>query len=103
LRETNLEKTTISVKSAALTSPECGCNFNPPFEEARRPDGRPAERHWGATEKRISAQVVLSTSPRPGSATPGRITKGWLERETRSFEIDARRCKPQQAARLKGT
>jgi len=40
--------------------------------------------------------VVLNMSPGPGSANAGRTTEGWLERETRSLEIDARRCKPHQ-------
>jgi len=61
----------------------------------------PPEGNVGGNGRRISAHVVLSMSPRPGSASAGRAIEGRLERETRSLEIDARRCKPQQAARLK--
>jgi len=47
--------------------------------------------------------VVLSTSPGPGSAKAGRTDKGWLERETRTLEIDARRCKPHQVEGLENS
>jgi len=99
--ETGLEKTLITMKFLPLTTPGCGSNFNPPFEEAHQPDGRPAGRQRRATEKRTSAQVVLSTSPRPDSVIAGRTTdKGDSRGRTRSLEIDARRCEPQQATRL---
>ncbi len=86
------------MKYLPLTTPACGSNFNPPFEEAHQPDGRPAGRQRRATEKRTSAQVVLSTSPRPDSVIAGRTTdKGDSRGRTRSLEIDARQCKSQHA------
>ena len=100
-RETGLEKNPITLNFLPLTTPGCGSNFNPPFEEAHQPDGRPAGRQRRATEKRTSTQVVLSTSPRPDSVIAGRTTdKGDSRGRTRSLEIDARRVKPQQATRL---
>ena len=99
--EIGLEKSLITMKSLPLTTPGSGSKFNPPFKEAHQPDGRPAGRQRRVTEKRTSAQVVLSTSPRPDSVIAGRTTdKGDSRGRTRSLEIDARRCKPQQATRL---
>ena len=99
--ETGLEKSLITVDILPLTIPERGSNFDLPLEEAHQPDGRPAGRQRRATEKRTSAQVVLSTSPRPDSVIAGRTTdKGDSRGRTRSLEIDARRCKPHQAIRL---
>ena len=86
------------MKFLPLTTTGCESNFNPPFEEAHQPDGRPAERQRRATEKRESAQVVLSTSPRPDSVIAGRTTdKGDSKGRTRSLEIDAKRCKSRYA------
>ena len=100
--ETGLEKNPITLNCPPLTTPRCGSNFDPPFEEAHQPDGRPAGRQRRATEKRTSTQVVLSTSPRPDSVIAGRTTDtGDSRGRTRSLEIDARRVKPQQATRLK--
>jgi hypothetical protein len=76
LCEIDLEKVILNTKKVPLTIPGFKSNLDPPFEEAHRPDGRPAERHWGVTEKRTSTQVVLSMSPRPGSAITGRTTTG---------------------------
>jgi hypothetical protein len=99
-RETDLEKSRITMKFLPLTTSGGGSKFDPPFEEAHQPDGRPAGRQRRATEKRTSAQVVLSTSPRPDSVNAGRTTdKGDSRGRTRSLEIDARRCKPQQATK----
>ena len=99
--ETGLEISLITTKILPLTTSKSGSNFNPPFEEAHQPDGRPAGRQRRATEKRKSAQVVLSTSPRPDSVYAGRTTeRGDSKGRTRSLEIDARRCKPRQATRL---
>ncbi len=98
--ETGLEKNLITMKFLSLTTSGCGSKFDPPFEEAHQPDGRPAGRQRRATEKRTSAQVVLSTSPRPDSVNAGRTTEtGDSRGRTRSLEIDARRCKPQQATK----
>ncbi len=99
--ETDLEINLITMKFLPLTTPGRESNFNPPFQEAHQPDGRPAGRQRRATEKRESAQVVLSTSPRPDSVIAGRTTdQGDSRGRTRSLEIDAARYKPQQAARL---
>jgi len=99
-RETGLEKNLITMKYLPLTTSGCGSKFDPPFEEAHQPDGRPAGRRRRATEKRTSAQVVLSTSPRPDSVNAGRTTDtGDSRGRTRSLEIDARRVKPQQATK----
>ena len=98
--EIGLEKSLITMKSLPLTTPGSGSKFNPPFKEAHQPDGRPAGRQRRVTEKRTSAQVVLSTSPRPDSVTAGRTTdQGDSRGRMRSLEIDAGRCKP-QAMRL---
>jgi hypothetical protein len=51
LRETGLEKNAITANRTPLTSSRDRSNLNPPFEEARRPDGRPAERHLGGNGK----------------------------------------------------
>jgi len=72
--ETGLEKSLITMKFLPLTTTGSGSNFNPPFQEAHQPDGRPAGRQRRVTEKRTSAQVVLSTSPRPDSVIAGRTT-----------------------------
>ena len=96
--ETGLEKSLITREFRPLTTPGSGSRFDPPFQEAHQPDGRPAGRQRRVTEKRISAQVVLSTSPRPDSVIAGRTTdQGDSRGRMRSLEIDARRCKPQQA------
>ena len=90
--ETGHEKTTITMTSQPLTSPGSESNFNPPFQEAHQPDGRPAGRQRRATEKRDCAQVVLSTSPRPDSVIAGRTTdRGDSIGRTRSLEIDVRK------------
>ena len=95
------EKRLITTNFMPLTTMQSGSKFNPPFEEAHQPDGRPAGRQRRATEKRKSAQVVLSTPPRPDSVIAGRTTDtGGSRGRTRSLEIDARRRKPQQATRL---
>ena len=99
--ETGLEKSLITREFRPLTTPGSGSRFDPPFQEAHQPDGRPAGRQRRATEKRTSVQVVLSTSPRPDSVIAGRTTdQGDSRGRTRSLEIDARRCKPHQATRL---
>ncbi len=98
--ETGLEKHLITLRFLPLTSKGRRSNFDPPLDEAHQPDGRPAGRQRRATEKRTSAQVVLSTSPRPDSVIAGRTTDtGDSRGRTRSLEIDARRCEPQQATK----
>jgi len=51
LRDIDHEKTAINARQTPLTSPGYGSTLNPPFEEARRPDGRPAERQLGGNRK----------------------------------------------------
>jgi hypothetical protein len=51
LCEIDHEKTGITAGSSPLTSRDHRSNLNPPFEEARRPDGRPAERQLGGNRK----------------------------------------------------